>query len=454
MSYRLLLFAAIAYTAAFKAHASCAVVRDDGRLWVNKSINSCEDLFHPDHFCASRHAQTSKLCGLLAGMVSPQWDAPQDIVISPHRGVWGHTLPVNSSHDPNASNPIIAEDDKIPQNSLHSTQAAHTAGYTFIELDFVLNWNYPDPLTKGEVYLSHFFDLYGSTDYDGNSVGTATGSGFLANTSPTDVASLAPLTLRSTLTRQVDTTNHLNKLSTLDELMRYINSLPDPKPVILIDPKWAKKYQAVEFGGAKRKECVWFCTEPFSSSVDFYKQQYIEIIKQVLASARKYNLLQNIIVKAPRKMIDKSVAITLTDWEKVLWSPQPNPSTSFAENQAYIEGWRSIKNSVAFVETVVPSEDNWTAKPISYSGKNYADLSDLIKDQFDRRMGVWVISERSQWGNASAYFPGVVWLGSFPGGRNGEYIWSIKQLKWGQHAVVTTDKPGLYTKIRALMQPF
>ena len=433
------------------ASAVCVVTKDDGRQYTDTTVPSCAALYDERHYCGSTENSRTTVCQQLNAMVAPDWNGSQDIVISPHRGVWGYRLPAGASTDPAAFIIISPDQDNNPQNSLHSTENAQVAGYTFIELDFVLNWQYPASLSSGTVMLSHFFDLYGSTDYTGKSVGTSTGEGFLPNTSPSALARM-DLTLRSTLTRQVVTSSMgTNRLVTLDEFLDYIKTL-SPIPIIVIDPKWAKKYSATPRGGGS-PVCVWFCNEPFLSETSFYKSQYMEVLTQVLTRASVKGLLPNIIVKAPRKMIDATTVESIPHWYEVLWSPQPDINTTFEDNISYLDGWEHIADSVAFVEAVVPDEHNWAANVIQRGRNIYIDLSDYIKKRYDKRFGVWVISEQAQWGSATSYFPGVLWLGSFPGDRKGEFIWSTEQLRWGRYSVVTTDQPHIYTNIRTIIDP-
>ena len=435
------------------ASAECEVSKDDGRSWIDKTVSNCAEYFSDQHFCGSEKNVNASVCKELRAMVAVDWNGAQDLVISPHRGLWGYHMASGSATDPpKAARPIIdLTIDDSTQNSLAAIRAAHEAGYRFIEIDVVLNWEYgQQTMMDGVVYVTHFLDLYGATNWIGSTEGTASGSGFMQNENSNTIAS-TELHLRSSLTRQV-VNDDLTRLSNISETLDYVRTL-SPVPIILIDPKWAKKYRAKEFGTGANI-CVWFCEEPFFSDVTFYRSQYREMVRKVLAAAANRGMLPNIIVKAPRSMIRASSASVLRHFREVLWAPQPDITTTFDDNIGYLNAWLADRKNIAFIEAVVPDENNWAAKSIMYQGRSFQDLSDYVRGVFDRRFASWVFSEQAQWGNSSSYFPGVLWLGSFPGDRKGQYLWAINQFRWGKHQVITTDHPYIYTQVRGFIDPY
>ena len=425
--------------------ASCTVQKDDGTSFTDVSVNSCTDYFLPQHQCADSAFVDTPVCKRLRSMVAIDWTHPSDQVISPHRGIWGYRQSDNTSTSADAGIHIASDRDGHPQNTRLAAKTATDAGYRFIELDFMLAWDYPQSMDSADVYLTHFGDLAHSVSYSGRVSPVIGGKGFLANTDSEDIGDLYQ---RSTITRQVydhDST----KLQTIEEFLDYAESQMPNDTIFLVDPKWSKRYKThPSFGSGV---CVIFCVEPFLSDHGFFQDQYKTVVRKILKAAADRDMLANIIVKVPPKVASWEDLQNIPHRAEVLYSPQVDVSESISNNWYHnISSWYLDKKSVAFVEGVIPDENNWAANPFTFQGQTYPDISDFIKVRFNRRYGIWVVSEQAQWGNASIYFSGTAWLGSFPGDRRGEYIWSAKQVVWSSHSVITTDRPFIYSKLRML----
>lgn len=144
------------------AVGGCAVTADDGHKFMDSRVASCRDYYYPAHACSTDAGQATPICQRMNTMMGVDLARP-DMIIAPHRGVFGMSLP-SSSGPP--TNPAIALGGP-PENSWPGVGEAQGAGFRFIEYDMLLMGDAADPSQPQEVMMTHYTDLRAFTDYAG-----------------------------------------------------------------------------------------------------------------------------------------------------------------------------------------------------------------------------------------------------------------------------------------------
>lgn len=421
------------------AQASCDITTDDGKIYTNVSVLNCADLYATTHLCNTEAAQTGKKCDSMNSLAGVNWSANSDIGIALHRGLWGYKMDDDSSTD---KSPFLDLTEDVPQNSTGAFVNAHNAGYKMVEIDVILNYrqNRQIPPSDGNVLVNHYSDLTGMSSYSAgqSDADSPDAVGFLQNTPKFSVISQY---LRPNWEREVNRTSD-NKLVLLETLFDRFAGAGIDNNIMMIDPIWLRNKTFKE-------DLRPFNRDPFNVPAK-QNAEYMELVKKVLQIAYDKGVLHRIVIKTSQRMGNASKMLALEHADKVLWAPNPDLSD---KNQVaafdYINSWNA--KNLGFVEIVANEDIGWYANPFQYCGTNYRDISQYIKLKTNRRTGLWVIDPLTRYGSNSIFYTQASWFGNFSFDRKGEYLWQINKLKHAKQAIITTDRPEIFSRIRKLI---
>jgi len=456
--------------------ADCTVTKFDGSTFtvddystgsargpVKVELGTCADLYHPDHICASVDGQALPACEIQNWIKLADWDAPQDLIIVPHRGVWGYET--DSAGD-------FVSRDGPPENSLDALNQAALAGYHVVELDIILARDDDTDSTTTERTLmsGHFFELRRFTNYSGGTTpGTANASGpntggvgYTWNTDPTDILNLA-LKLNDRDGNPTD--SHGTQFVTLEEALLLAQELDI---VILIDPKTATQHRIPNpdknplnpaDDGLRDRVCDMFCYIRGSTRT----AEWLEIYDLTIDLAESIGVLANIVIKThnPMTFEDVEAVVGEDDMHKVLWSPQSSKANGDSMDTvlAWVDGWADHHEpDIAVWDTSVFSSDWVLGQAFTFNKGDgqgplpYDNLLDYLRINSNKRAGLWQIEPGGRRGVMDSYNQWqmtaniVDQTNPETNDLRGNFNTNVSY-KWASHAAITTDRQDIYRQI-------
>lgn len=430
-----------------EAAASCLITRDDGRTFTS-SAASCTSFYVPEHKCSNQaHNDALPSCAALNTLVTPQWASHLDMVLSPHRGLWGGRHISGTVQKP-FLNLVLSLDgaDDIPQNAPIAFTQAVTSGLSYVEMDVVFGKESADaPVSEGLAVLGHYMDVFSASDGQATrDIDETYGWTF------TDLSEIqyGGLNLRGNWLRNTSANIDEKWFTFRQFVISYVSSVSaSNRMIMVIDPKPAKPYNV-------NGQCIYFCYDPFVSTISGQGEIYRKIVASVIETAFFYGLTDRIIIKAPQKWITYEQAMAIPYARSVLWVPQPTAGQSQQQTFTYLDKWASDPKIIAFYEPIVTNSESWMAKPFSRNSNekhpgSYADISDYVASALSSRIAIWVISPAGQLGKQGEYFSNNEYLGNDANNVLGNMMWGFSSMAKGSHAVITTDVPFSFAKIRA-----
>ncbi len=453
------------------AVGGCAVTADDGHKFMDSRVASCRDYYYPAHACSTDAGQATPICQRMNTMMGVDLARP-DMIIAPHRGVFGMSLP-SSSGPP--TNPAIALGGP-PENSWPGVGEAQGAGFRFIEYDMLLMGDAADPSQPQEVMMTHYTDLRAFTDYAGPQTTPNTGiapcAGYLMCASPDPVYQL----------RNRDEVVDRDKDAKLYSLRNFLNNLHvqyarDPKEwnlVLILDMKYGRplrQLQRTSTGG------VGSATIGFDGFFTPEEQQAESLVTLKWAvstlSDPSLDMASHVIIKVPQETLPDVAGLFAAfreahlSTDQYLWSPTPDPRPRTPPETvlAWLDSWTTVidPRQIPYWDTAIPSNKSWMGQAFCWDGKTFGqpsttpnpcagkptfvDLMDYLFKRNGRRSAIWTPDP------------------SGPGGRHGNFAMSwnnsdntandfrgdgVSDLYFSgsSHALVTSDRPDLFIQIR------
>ena len=216
--------------------SGCPITKDDGTKFTDMSVSSCGDYYPPAHLCAQQNK--NPLCDLQNRIKGVDRDGI-DMIVNAHRGVWGLSL-----NDPHAATNPRFDISKVriggaAENSLDGLLAAYGSGFQTVEFDvfMVRDDKTGEKTPEGMVYVTHFTDYRGFTDYSEEQAipqnGIDGAKGFLMATPAKDISKASFLHLR-------DRNGAVTK-STLMPLETFMSQASTLGMLVVLDVKFAKE---------------------------------------------------------------------------------------------------------------------------------------------------------------------------------------------------------------------
>lgn len=466
----------------------CRVVKDDGSEFVDQSVQRCQDYYPAEHRCAQLSRWQGDLCGLQDRVKAVDLSGP-DMIINAHRGVWGLALndagaATNPSYDP-----MTATVGGAAENSIDGLLAAFNSGFRTVEFDVFLVrqdpvfWNEKEKKYEwslgpyGRVYVTHFTDYAGFTNYRGEQVTPKNGpgtKGYLMSTPTKDIAMVDKLKLRDR--------NGVVTEANLSDLRTFVAKAASLGVLVVLDIKFAKKlsqtrlladrsaYDSVPIGlegyQADGKTPISRCKDPDR------RPQAVGPENQTLATIMTINamltdpggstradLRHGVVLKFPQETVPcPSLLKTVMgeSFDKLLFAPGPEfKGNDIAYVTEYIREWMRVgPRSVAFWDTSIQSTEHWEGKPFDApeSGVRYRDLMDYLYQTTGRRSAIWNIDPSGPGGRHGNF--GMAWEHNpntetdNRGDQNANLVFS-----GASHALITTDRPDIYLKLRNALKP-
>lgn len=435
--------------------AACTVTQDDGGTYTDTSASSCGSYYPELHFCRSAARNNTNGCAHLDMFFAVEWNKP-DLINNTHRGVWGLQMKANAATS-TAGMDIPTAMTGAPENAISGVDSSVKAGWKTVEYDiFLARDDGGAGITTGTPVIGHYADVAAYTNYKGSystaipQTGKArTRSAFLMGGVLNDLGS-------NTLLRDRDGVVSQNKVINLGEFIDYINA-HHKDMVIVLDLKFAKTYTQTrkKINGSTGKVCIGFCGGYNEQTA---REESLALLKKSVDILAAKNAMHRVIFKLPQTLFShpNSVLEKLgINFYKVLYAPQPDASGRKPEADvlAYITRWTShydwgnAGKSVAFWDTAILSNTNWMGKSIFASGKNYADLTDYLKQKTGKRPAIWAQDPAGKAGRHGNYFSR---FDNYAGTENdfrGD-LFNNLYLRYAMNAVITTDRPDVFLGVK------
>ena len=445
---------AVVQVIAANAHADCTILRDDGKSWTDTNLPNCGVLYNSVHQCSASKDRPAA-CAAWDALMHPEWTASQDIVISPHRGIWGMTINGNAAHDPTASTTfrIINNSNDIPQNAAEAFSNAARAGFRYMEVDVVLKWDATTPgqIANGVPFMTHFGDGWGAANYPKGRVNATLQSPYWMFTHGIQ-SQLGHL--RGNYTGKPRLTLGSQVLSVESYLTSVKNNQQLDNIVFVFDPKSVRPWetQTQKFGASPDIHCIYFCDVPDLNAAG-REEQFRTLVKKIIAIAEQLEMEERIAFKVSSATVDPAYLLSnVPSWKKVLWVPQIKRPTAARRTASleYFEAWSDDigDSSVAFYEVALGGNESWPVRAIVYDQAVYPDITSFVKQRYGRRTGIWVYQNTTIHGQPAFYFAQSLNFGNDANATGGDILWSIRKPVFGRHALLTTDVPLTYSILR------
>lgn len=390
-----LFIAVITAAAAMSAYGQAAALEAGNALRAPPSTP-----FPPRHACRTPLPTQREACDALRRIMNPDWSAPEDLILLPHRGYWGFGA--------------VAF---VPENSGQGLANVRSNRYAASEVDFM-------PSLDGLV-LSHDYVLTRIAD------------------APPDDRRLIYDTPTSELTRL-----HLRD--------RFGNVTEEEMATsrILFDAYALDEMPAVIFADIKQKE------GPGQAFAD----NWVAALSRILETTPRTHLARLVVKTpyTPDYIRDTLSPAARPRMDEILWMPQVADDNYYKSVHPGVDG-ALVRSSADFVDVwrrtglVAAFETNWKLRrdsrrsPFSRGGTDYANILDYIRRTTGLRGGVFaeepvgprgVVNRHAQWHvkDASADL-------------RGDFFFEAVEPEWGGFMIVTTDRPDIWEEMRRKVWP-
>ena len=351
----------------------CRIIKDDGSWFIDRSVQGCNDYYPAGHACGGPHRTIGSYACALQDRIKGVDPAAVDMIINAHRGVWGLALNDSNAATNPQYDPLQATIGGPAENSLEGLKAASEAGFQTVEFDvFLVRQDTANQVGwDAGVYVTHFTDYAGFTDYRNAQVTPKTGiegaQGYLMATPKTELDTIKYLKLRD---RDGVVTN-----STLMPLRDFVTRAVQRGMLVVLDIKFAKALSQTRFDGASyaskkigfdgaypsatrvaMSACRDRARNPVPLSPEDQTLRTITGINKELGDLGDTQIDYRawVVIKFPQSSIPCPNIVRTRlgdpDFEKLLFAPGPDanpPSSSssttvFAYTTDYVQEWMSV----------------------------------------------------------------------------------------------------------------
>lgn len=382
--------------------------------------------FHPTQKCSLNLAGYP--CGAEYHIKTPDWTLSEDVVVLPHRGLWGFGGVIS-----------------LPENSSPGFQAAIQNGYHMSEVDFTptatQNSLSSDPSIMAGV-MSHDYILYRVTTYPQN----------------TNPAQQDPKFYNLPLNDVVC----CGKGITLRDRLGARTSYSVTKQTETAD--WFKSGLMITIGDIKQTE----------SQGDAFALNWVKQAASVMYDYKNIDYLYGLSFKtsySPDFIYNNLPADLQADFDKVLWIPQVATDAFYQTstkpvgmgNQQwinssadYVTAWLSHYSSILYFEVNYKNPDDSRLKPLhpndlNYNGSviTYVNVLDYVKQVAGYRGGGFSEEPISTHGNVNR--TGRWDIKNADLDTRGDPLFEAYNQTWGNFGVFTTDRPDVWQSMKCQM---
>lgn len=479
----------------------CSVLKEDGTEFIVKT--SCASFwaasYHEEHPCSGFRIPATRppACDFLDTFKAIDWAAPEDLINNAHRGTWAITVPdeIAAGSDFTYTQPGVAYNNNVPENSAASAIASYKAGFQSVEMDVMFmrnDYGSGSVGSSGKVYVGHFIDFYNWTNFDiggnGNGYERVVGIGtfgLVNNTNPKapELADrLRGLKLRDKFGRVAQGDADTNSYQSIYDFYRSVGKETNFELPIVFDTKITKslnqKHIDLEAPYSISRNLI--VNTDYPKNMDYEETllladlltasvqadhdtglsdhfQAMTVLKTRLPAQKLATLIQD---RTPYIVGEILVAPKLT---YVCTGPEGScTQQDITTNLGAIDDYVKIfGKNVLFVDVVIPSQKHWVARPFTYKGQQYQDVTDYVKRVYGLRCGFWFPSATTETGSHGSWFEANSWYpvlpdfekqGSVPGNQLGsmqsEPTYQLGNALWLTHGVTTNDRPDVYLQIK------
>lgn len=397
-----------------------------------------DEIFAAAHVCSYPNHLTSPECIQARAVKTPQWDQAEDIVILPHRGLWG-----------------FGDAIEVPENSPAAFNKLAANGYGMSEVDFTPTKT-PHPNAAGAPIMngvtSHDYIMYRVTDQPINK--SITGSEPLFSDYTDNEVSQLRYRMRS---------GHVTDLAVASQVQS-INTLVANRTLTVADIK-PQAMPTQENGATK--------LYPTPDS-------WMNHLASVMYDFKNRNSLQQLSVKTtytPDYIISKLPANLKADFSSILWMPQVVDDAGYAGGNAegmgntkwirssvdFIDVWQSHWSSILSFEANYKSPSDSRLHQVNIAGCtsswfelqihrvhtrrcDYDNILDYMKVATGYRGGVFAEEPNEPRGNVNRF--GGWSIKNADNDQRGDPLVEAVRPKWGNFIVVTTDRPDVWKTVK------
>ena len=345
-----------------------------------------------DHPCSECENQTLGHCKALNRVVAPKYSAAQDLVIIPHRGVWG--FPKGAG---------------LPENTLGAVKCAKQYGLNVIEVDVMKTLD-------GKAVLSHYFPLTWA-DRPGD---------------------LPDKTLAELMTYRVKMRNgELHPTETYGDFAAAAEYAWAEGALLVVDIK-------VRQGGSTPEGMTAFVST-VKAVLESVSSNHLGSIAIKVPAMDYHPFMAEIYSQIPNYVIEYK--------DKFQWIPISSKALAHSDLSSVLTRlniWMSNEGkNLAFVETIIFSPDWWGAKPFIWFGIQYEGLVDYVRRfltssvrPYGYRASVWSLDSMGERGTFTREYE---WrhYGNFADDKRG-VIPITMNFDGMTHSMITTDRFDIF----------